>query len=640
MTNFEEFGIQESVLKAIKELGFEKPTEIQQKTIPLLVQNPSQDLMGLAQTGTGKTASFGLPLLQKIDFSSTKIQGLVLSPTRELCVQIKNDLNNYAKYIKGAKITAIYGGTNIRTQINELRQGTVIVVATPGRLMDLMERGEIKLEAVQTVILDEADEMLNMGFQEDIDHILSFTPKEKAVWLFSATMPDEVRRISKRYMDNPEEVSSGHKNSGATNISHEYYLCKAREKYEVLKRVVDLEPDMFGIVFCKTKIETQEVAERLSRDGYNSDALHGDLSQQQRDKVMARFRTRGLKMLIATDVAARGIDVNDVTHVIHYSLPDDVENYTHRSGRTARAGKSGKSLALVNSKEIGKVRQIEKIIRCKFEKMPIPSGKDVCEKRLIHLIEEVENTQVDEKELAPFWPAIQAKLENFTKEELMKKMFYHEFKRFLVYYKDSTDLNESSDSRSGSYTSSTGEEMCEVFINLGIRDQFEKGGMIRFLCDTTGLNGAEIERLRLKPAFSFFNIPLSKWPKVEEVLNSEMFNNRQVRVEMAGGSSASSSEGGREGRERRSSGGYRGGRERSFSRGGGGNRRESGGGGGSREGGFRRDSSSGSRPRRDSPSGGGGGSRRPSGGGGGSRFGGSSKPKTGSGGSSGGGFSY
>ncbi|MDB5109792.1 MAG: box helicase, partial [Mucilaginibacter sp.] len=379
MNPFIELGIRHDIVNAISDLGFENPTPIQEQSIPVLLTG-SNDFVGLAQTGTGKTAAFGLPLLELLDFEENYPQALILCPTRELCLQITNDLNNYSKKMDNVHVVAVYGGASISDQLRQIRRGVQIVVATPGRMLDIINRKAIDFSKVKYVVLDEADEMLNMGFQEDIDNILSTTPEEKKTWLFSATMPTEVRRIAKKYMTDPFELTMGEKNTGNVNIEHEYYIVRAREKYAAFKRIVDFNPDIFGIVFCRTKIETQEIAEALIKDGYNADSLHGDLSQQQRDKVMKRYRERSLQLLIATDVAARGIDVNDVTHVINYSLPDEIENYTHRSGRTARAGKTGVSIAIINSKELGKIRQIERVIGKNFIKAEIPNGFDVCEK--------------------------------------------------------------------------------------------------------------------------------------------------------------------------------------------------------------------------------------------------------------------
>src|SRR5699024_35543 len=401
MNPFLTLGIRHEIVNAITEMGFEKPSPIQEKAIPALLTG-NDDFVGLAQTGTGKTAAFGLPLLEQIDFNEKYPQALVLCPTRELCLQIARDIKTYAKNLDGVHTVAVYGGANISEQLHQIRRGVQIVVATPGRMLDIINRKAIDFSQVRYVVLDEADEMLNMGFQEDINKILSETPDDKKTWLFSATMPQEVRRIAKKYMTNPVELTVGTKNTGNQNIEHHYFVVRARDKYPAMKRIVDFYPSIFGIVFCRTKIETQEIAEALIRDGYNADSLHGDLSQQQRDKVMKRFRDKTLQLLIATDVAARGIDVDDITHVINYSLPDEVESYTHRSGRTARAGKTGTSISIVNMKETHKIRRIEKIVGKEFIKKDIPSGVEVCENQLISIVDKIKEVNIDEEQLAPY----------------------------------------------------------------------------------------------------------------------------------------------------------------------------------------------------------------------------------------------
>src|SRR6201994_215930 len=446
MNPFIELGIRHDIVNAISELGFENPTPIQEQLIPVLLTG-NNDFVGLAQTGTGKTAAFGLPLLELLDFEENHPQALILCPTRELCLQITNDLKNYAKNMRNVNVVAVYGGASISDQLHQIRRGVQIVVATPGRMLDIINRKAINFSKVSYVVLDEADEMLNMGFQEDIDSILSTTPPDKKTWLFSATMPAEVRRIAKKYMNEPFELTMGTKNTGNANIEHEYYIVRARDKYAAFKRIVDFNPDIFGIVFCRTKIETQEIAEALIRDGYNADSLHGDLSQQQRDKVMKRYRERNLQLLIATDVAARGIDVNDVTHVINYSLPDEVENYTHRSGRTARAGKTGVSISIINAKELGKIRQIEKVIGKQFIKAEIPTGFDVVEKQLFALVHKVHNVQVNEVQIEQYLPRIMDEFKELSKEEIIKRFASLEFNRFLDYYKNAPDLNVQADDR-------------------------------------------------------------------------------------------------------------------------------------------------------------------------------------------------
>src|SRR6201985_1380852 len=440
MNPFIELGIRHDIVNAISELGFENPTPIQEQSIPVLLTG-SNDFVGLAQTGTDKTAAFGLPLLELLDFTQNHPQALVLCPTRELCLQITNDLKNYSKNMDNVHVVAVYGGASIQDQLRQIRRGVQIVVATPGRMLDIINRKAIDFSDVKFVVLDEADEMLNMGFQEDIDSILSTTPDETTTWMFSATMPAEVRRIAKKYMTDPHELTMGTKNTGNANIEHEYYIVRARDKYAAFKRIVDFNPEIFGIVFCRTKIETQEIAEALIKDGYNADSLHGDLSQQQRDKVMKRYRERSLQLLIATDVAARGIDVNDVTHVINYSLPDELENYTHRSGRTARAGKTGVSISIINGKELGKIRQIERVIGKKFIKAEIPTGFDVVEKQLFALVHKVHNVEVNEQQIEVYIPRIMDEFAELSKEDIIKRFASLEFNRFLDYYKNAPDLN-------------------------------------------------------------------------------------------------------------------------------------------------------------------------------------------------------
>ena len=426
---FQEIGLNADLLKAVTELGFESPTPIQQQTIPLLSAQKT-DLVALAQTGTGKTAAFGLPMLSLINCDDKNTQALILAPTRELCVQITNDIKNYSKYLKGFACTAIYGGARIDGQIKEIKRGVQVIVATPGRLIDMIERRVISLKTVKFVILDEADEMLNMGFKDDLDIILKETPADKNTWLFSATMPREVDRIAKNYMTNPKEITTGKKNEGADNLEHIYYLVQGRDRYLALKRIADYYPEIFGIVFCRTKAETQEVADGLIKDGYSADALHGDLSQSQRDFVMKRFRSRSLQMLVATDVAARGIDVNDVTHVINYNLPEDVENYTHRTGRTARAGKSGIAIAIITPKDTSKIKDIERILKKQFVKKDVPNGLDVCEKQLFNLVHKLHNVEVKDVEIESFLPAIYEELKDLSKEELIKRFISEEFNAF------------------------------------------------------------------------------------------------------------------------------------------------------------------------------------------------------------------
>ena len=448
MITFESLGIEEGLLRSISALGFTEPTPIQEKAIPVLLQG-TKDFIGLAQTGTGKTAAFGLPLLQLIKKEDKFPQALIVCPTRELCLQIASDLDTFKKNAGPVSVTAVYGGTSISMQIRDLKRGTHIVVATPGRLIDLIERKAINLEQIHYVVLDEADEMLNMGFKDDIEFILKNTPNRQSTWLFSATMPAEIRQVSKRYMDKPFEITIGKANSGSANIDHQYYATQHHNRYEVLKRIIDFNPGIYGIVFARTKVDTQEIAEKLTREGYDIDAIHGDLTQQQRDKVMGLFRDKSIQLLIATDVAARGIDVTGITHVINYELPDDVEVYTHRSGRTGRAGKSGVSVSIVTPKETYRLRQIEKLVNTRVHKMDVPSGKDVCRKQFFHFIDKMLQADISHGEYETYIPLLQEKFENTSKEEILQRVAALEFDRFLKYYENAADLNMRADDRRG-----------------------------------------------------------------------------------------------------------------------------------------------------------------------------------------------
>lgn len=581
MTTFESLGLNEPLLKGIQDLGFTSPTPIQEKAIPVLLGG-DRDFVGLAQTGTGKTAAFGLPLLHQLDIKVRQPQGLILCPTRELCLQITSDLKNFSKHLGDVNIVAVYGGSSIVQQLRDLKRGAQVVVATPGRLLDIIERKAINFDNVRYAILDEADEMLNMGFQEDINSILSNTPDTKTTWLFSATMPQEVRRIAKKYMTDPFELTVGSKNTGNVNIEHEYYVVRPRDKYAALKRIVDFNPDIFSIIFTRTKIETQEIAESLIRDGYNADAIHGDLTQQQRDKVMKRFREKAIQILVATDVAARGIDVDNVTHVINYELPDDVENYTHRSGRTARAGKSGISIAIVSARDLGKIRQIERTLGKKFTKAEIPDGFAVCEKKLFGLVHKVHNVTVNEEQIEPYLERINEEFASMTKEELIKRFASLEFNQFLDYYQNAPDLNAKEDRReraSGDENTMTRGfgKFTRLFINLGSVDDLNRGDMLRYLCDTTGLRGNKIGRIDLKGVYSFFEVENDVVDQVTQSFKTAEYNGRSVRIEMSqDGDKRRSGGGGRREdgpRKRTWSGGGEGGERRSYS-----DRRESSGG--------------------------------------------------------------
>ncbi|MBK7109558.1 MAG: DEAD/DEAH box helicase [Bacteroidetes bacterium] len=534
MQSFSEGGLNKSVLQAIAEMGYETPTPIQQKVIPQLLTGNS-DIVALAQTGTGKTAAFGLPMLTLLDFTSDNTQALILCPTRELCMQITRDLKSFAKYQFGVNVTAVYGGASIRDQITEIKRGSQIIVATPGRMVDLLSRKNIiNLSAIKYVVLDEADEMLNMGFKEDLDMILSATASNKTTWLFSATMPDEVLRISRKYMHNPVELTAGIKNQGNENIEHLYYVVQAKDKYAALKRIADYNPEIFAIVFCRTKIETQQVADALIKDGYNADSLHGDLSQQQRDYVMSRYRSRSLQMLIATDVAARGIDVNDVSHVINYNLPDELENYIHRSGRTARAGKKGVSISIINLREKGKISQLEKKIKRKFTLMKIPNGFEVCERQLMAMIHKVHDVEVNEEAISKFMDGIYTELQELSKQELIKRFVSLEFNRFLDYYKNAPDLNVDA-SRDDRNYDSCGGDVAKLFLNIGKMDGLDNKSLASFIASTAGIDKHDIVWLNVKGAYSFFEVKQQVTPKVVKAFSGKIiYQGRKVRLEQRG----------------------------------------------------------------------------------------------------------
>ncbi|MGP8217590.1 MAG: DEAD/DEAH box helicase [Bacteroidia bacterium] len=531
MNTFETFGLPAPVLKSIAELGFVTPTPIQEKVIPLLLEG-GKDIVALAQTGTGKTAGFGLPLVSMIDFASKKTQALILSPTRELCMQITSDLKNFSKYTQGANIVAVYGGASIMNQIHDLKRGAQIVVATPGRMVDILGRNKVDISGIQYMVLDEADEMLNMGFQEDLDNILSTTSKEKNTWLFSATMPDEVLRISRKYMHEPVEITVGNRNQANENIDHVYYVTHERDRYAVLKRIADFHPDIFGLVFCRTKIETQKVADMLIKDGYNADALHGDMSQAQRDHVMKRFRGRTLQMLVATDVAARGIDVNDITHVIHYNLPDEIENYTHRSGRTARAGKKGMSITIINTRDLNKIHALERITRKKFSRANIPSGYEICEKQLFWLVQRVHDTQVNEESIKSYLPKVYEELQELSREEIIKRLVSIEFNRFLDYYKNATDLNANA---AGSHEGrQTREGVVKLFVSLGQMDDLNRVSLKELLSQTSGMDESIISWVDVKNSFSFIEVKTEVYEAFMNSFKGKEFKGRPIRIESRG----------------------------------------------------------------------------------------------------------
>lgn len=546
MPSFKDLGLSQALLESVQKLGFENPTPIQEKAIPALLKG-SQDIVALAQTGTGKTAAFGLPLIELTEPDDYTTQALVLAPTRELCLQITGDLNKFTAQVKNLNIVAVYGGASISDQIKKIRRGAQIVVATPGRLMDLMERNVVKIETIRFVVLDEADEMLNMGFKEDIDSILADTPEDKNVWLFSATMPREVRAIAQAYMNQPFELTVGQQNQGNVNIEHQYVVVDERHRYEALKRIVDYNIDIFGVIFCRTKLDTQRIAENLMRDGYNADALHGDLTQQQRDKVMASFKNKTLQLLVATDVAARGIDVSNITHVINLNLPDELEFYTHRSGRTARAGKKGISIAIITKKESGKIRQIEKAMQTRFEKKLVPSGEEVCQRRLLQLVHRLREVNVIEEEMKAFLPAVYEELMELSKEDIIKRFTSLEFNHLLDYYRGAPDLNKSGKSEEdyGNFERFvTGDRL---FINLGKMDGLDKGKLLGLICDRTGLKGKDIGKIDVKGAYSFFEVDQSLTNTAREHLHGFEYKGRMVRVEVTndGGGGGGGGGGGR-----------------------------------------------------------------------------------------------
>ncbi len=529
MNTFQQLGLEDHLLQAINDLGFETPSEVQQKAIPTLLSEEN-DLVALAQTGTGKTAAFGFPMLQKIDINSRTTQGLILSPTRELCLQITNELKLYGKYSKGLNVTAIYGGASITEQAKNVKRGAQIIVATPGRMKDMISRRLVDISKIDYAVLDEADEMLNMGFFEDIKAILSHTPQEKSTWLFSATMPKEVSIIAKKFMANPTEITVGSKNTGSKNVEHEYYLVGSRDRYAALKRLADAHPHIFSVIFCRTKRDTQKVAEKLIEDGYSAGALHGDLSQNQRDLVMKSFRNKQIQMLVATDVAARGIDVDDITHVINYQLPDEIETYTHRSGRTGRAGKMGISMVIITKSEQRKIKTIEKIIQKSFVKKEVPDGMEICEVQLKALAHKIHDTEINH-EIDPYLEEINLLFEDTTKEELIKKFFSVEFTRFFNYYKNAKNLN----SPSGNDSFSEGnkdDQSARYFINIGKKDGYDWMSMKDFLRDVLALGQDDVFKVDVKDSFSFFNTETVHMPKVLEFFSDFKQNGRYINVEI------------------------------------------------------------------------------------------------------------
>ena len=538
MNTFENLGIEESLLLSVKALGFTQPTPIQEKAIPVLLQG-TRDFIGLAQTGTGKTAAFGLPLLQLLDKSQRHPQALIVCPTRELCLQITSDLGKFRGKKDHTGITAVYGGASIGMQIKDLKKGTHIVVATPGRLIDLIERKAINLDNIHYVVLDEADEMLNMGFKDDIEFILKNTPNRQSTWLFSATMPPEIRQVSKRYMEKPFEITIGKVNEGNANIDHHYYLTQHHNRYEVLKRIIDFNPGIYGIVFARTKADTQEIAEKLTREGYDIDAIHGDLTQAQRDKVMGLFRDKSVKLLVATDVAARGIDVQGITHVINYELPDDVEVYTHRSGRTGRAGNSGVSVAIVTPKETYRLRQIEKLVNTRMHRMDIPGGKDVCRKQFFHFIDKMLQTDISHGEYETYLPVLREKFADVQKEEILQRVAALEFDRFLKYYENAVDLNVRDAGKKGSepavHKDTKGKKFGggnyqRLFVNLGTKDGFYKASFLQFILDMSDLRKEVLGRIDMKEMNSWVEVEPAAAKKMIKAIDGKNYRGRRIRM--------------------------------------------------------------------------------------------------------------
>ncbi len=552
MMTFEGLGLNSRLVQATDALGYSNPTPIQEQAIPVLLSG-TKDLVGLAQTGTGKTAAFSLPLLQLIDEAKRHPQALIVCPTRELCLQIETEIERFKKYMTSVHAIAVYGGTPIGAQIRDLKRGVQIVVATPGRLIDLIERKAVNLEQIHYVVLDEADEMLNMGFQDDIEFILQNTPNRESTWLFSATMPPEIRRVSKKYMDKPVEITVGKVNTGNKNIDHQYYVTNAQHRYEALKRLIDFNPGIYGIIFTRTKVDAQTITEKLTREGYDIDALHGDLTQGQRDKVMGDFRERSIQLLIATDVAARGIDVKDITHVINYELPDDVEVYTHRSGRTGRAGNTGICMSIVHSRELGKLRQIERMVQAPFHKLEIPTGKDVCRKQFFHFMDKLLQADISHGGYETYVPMLEEKFADVTKEEVLKRVAAMEFNRFLKYYENAEDLNmrerhreQFSDRRDSSRTSSDGRrkdtrgrefggngDYTKLFVNLGTKDGFYKASFLQFILDMSDLKKDVLGRIDMKEMNSWIEIDRSFATQMIRSIDGKNYKGRRIRMNEA-----------------------------------------------------------------------------------------------------------
>ncbi len=546
MSTFEGLGLSEHLLKAVASLGFTEPTPIQEKAIPVLLSG-TKDLVGLAQTGTGKTAAFGLPLLQLLQVEHRIPQALVVCPTRELCMQIVSEIELFKKFMPGVQVLAVYGGSSIGMQIRDLRRGVQIVVATPGRLIDLIERKAINLEEIKYVVLDEADEMLNMGFQDDIEFILKNTPKRDATWLFSATMPPEIKRVSRKYMKEPLEITVGKMNTANKMVDHQYFITNAHHRYEALKRLIDFNPGIYGLIFTRTKADAQHIAEKLTREGYNIDALHGDLTQQQRDKVMGEFREKTLQLLIATDVAARGIDVHGITHVINYELPDDVEIYTHRSGRTGRAGNTGVCLSIIHSREIGKLKQIERIVQVPFRKVEVPTGKDVCRKQFFHFMEKLLEADISHGDYETYVPMLADRFAGISKEEVLKRVAAMEFDRFLKYYENSEDLNVRVSAREvpvrghreripigngiarKTFSSGSGD-FVKLFVNLGTKDGFYKASFLQFVLDMSDLRKEVLGKIDMKEMNTWLEIDRKSAPQMIRAIDGKNYKGRRIRM--------------------------------------------------------------------------------------------------------------
>ena len=564
---FTDLPLNPNLLKGIEDLGFTSPTPVQEAAILRLIVE-DRDLIGLAQTGTGKTAAFGLPMIQRIDVKNKSVQGLVIAPTRELCVQIAKDFKAFSKHIKGLSVATIYGGASMDKQSREIKSGAQIVVATPGRLMDMIRRRMIKINKVSYAVLDEADEMLNMGFKEEIDGILEHTPEEKLTWLFSATMPKEVAKISKSYMNDPIEITVGNKNVGAENIQHLYYNVPERDRYNAVKRILDFHPNIYGLIFCRTRRTTQDIADKLLKEGYNAAPLHGDLSQMQRDKAMEKFRDKTLQILVATDVAARGIDVNDISHVINFHLPDEAESYTHRSGRTARAGKKGVSIAIVSNKDQNKISQIERKVKIKFEASKLPTGKEICEQQLVGYVEKIKNVKINE-EINELLPIINENFSDLSKEDIIKRMISIEFNQLLNYYENSRDISNREIGKNGR---SNNDDHERFFINLGHNKGLNKGGLLRLICSNTNLPSKAVGAIDLYNDFSFFEVEKSLSEKILVGLKDKEYDDNSFVIEIA--SKDGSKKRSRDGRPSRDRDRQRGrNRNRNSSRGGGGRRR-------------------------------------------------------------------